>query len=381
MSGYGYTSEKSQDETSEYEPDFSDLERKHAKRAPTDATRRASAKRRKTDHRLNIAEMRQEARDLLDLPPEGSRNKGPSRRKSAHQMSQQSAAKKVKEDRKRRTKTIEKAKDAVEGGGESKLKRQLMDELADLGLPATTRRRRRTELIEQGHDSEPKEDVDMTTEGERMAEPSTHHASPSQSTSKTVPKKAKDSVIPRNSNRVSKPASKGKIADRRRIERSGKNLVAALAKQNRSTPTEADDTSSESGGRDDFATTGEDDERGKVEEYEKPKEYKGKTFTDLPPESRNQVYEELIKSEKESIQLTWRPNLLQWRAARGINRWCRSDTCTLTQTCKTIRYEYLPLIRKAKAAKVQLPETQQYIDTFHPPINPNEPDKRVGLRR
>jgi hypothetical protein len=112
-------------------------------------------------------------------------------------------------------------------------------------------------------------------------------------------------------------------------------------------------------------------------------------FLNLPPEQRNQIYEYLVEDKNKpwSIHLVRDPgaiaNHLAGRGGDGSlteQKWIRDDSWSFTQTCRQIRHEFEPILRNGstKKAYILLPDIVEYLNTFHPAQDAEDPDKRRG---
>lgn len=101
--------------------------------------------------------------------------------------------------------------------------------------------------------------------------------------------------------------------------------------------------------------------------------------TNFAIELRNKIYDYLAEDEVDREEITIRlRHSAQGRRSRRTSSNPRfpDSSLSLTQTCRQIRQEYLPMIQRARSVRVPLDQLHDYLDTFHPPEDPADPHLR-----
>jgi hypothetical protein len=97
-------------------------------------------------------------------------------------------------------------------------------------------------------------------------------------------------------------------------------------------------------------------------------------FLDLPAELRTYVYEFATSSLEANVKLSHRPDRKNSTQPQGLS--------TLTQVCKEIRGEFLPLYMKIVPIEINLRALQTFMSTFAPAPVPGVltcPPMKVGI--
>lgn len=103
-----------------------------------------------------------------------------------------------------------------------------------------------------------------------------------------------------------------------------------------------------------------------------------KSWLDLPGEVRNAIYDFIMANEETRIvNISHYPQGLPRRSARGkaSSTNFSHSSWGLTQTCLSIREEFLPLLMNVRRVRTPLATLNKYVEVFHPP---NENNDRKG---
>ena len=104
---------------------------------------------------------------------------------------------------------------------------------------------------------------------------------------------------------------------------------------------------------------------------------KGMNLLKLPGELRNRIYHILLENEQEiTIKKQSSAEGFRRSARRGADK-SRFQSYALAQTCRQLRFEYLPWLRQTRRVRVGLMEMYEYLDVFHRADDIDEPDQRA----